>query len=161
MHYFFIDIVSNSEEAVNFPTEFLNLQRPSGMPSRKIYLKIGVPIILLRNVNSPTRLCNWTRLRVTSLTKSLIVAEILIGCAMRERLFLPKIPLYANNFPIQFRRVQFLIKIYFVITINKAQGKTLVHCGTNLENNFFSHVQLCVAFFWVGKPDNLYVYAQK
>jgi ATP-dependent DNA helicase PIF1 len=80
---------------------------------------VGVPIILLRNFNSP-RLCNGTRLLVTSLTKNIIEAEILIGCAKGEKIFLPKIPLYPNDFPIKFRRVQFIIKVCFVITINKA-----------------------------------------
>jgi ATP-dependent DNA helicase PIF1 len=44
----------------------------------------------LRNLNSP-RLCNGTRLLVTSLTKNIIEAEISTGCAKGEKIFLPKI----------------------------------------------------------------------
>ena len=52
MDYFSIDTVINSEESVHFPTEFLNSQIPSGMPPHKISLKVGVPIVLLKNLNS-------------------------------------------------------------------------------------------------------------
>lgn len=86
MNYFSIDTVVDSEESVHFPTEFFNSQTPSGMPPHKILLKVAVPIILLRNLNSP-RLCNGTRFRVTSLTKNLIEAEILTGCAKGEKIF--------------------------------------------------------------------------
>ncbi|XP_022181441.1 uncharacterized protein LOC111042822 [Myzus persicae] len=122
MDYFSIDTVIDSEESVHFPTEFLNSQTPSGMPLHKISLKLGV-LIILRNLNSP-RLCNGTRLRVTSLTKNVIEAEILTGCAKGEKIFLPKILLYPNNFPVKFRRVQFPIKVCFAMTINKTQGQT-------------------------------------
>ncbi|KAL4090283.1 hypothetical protein QTP88_025155 [Uroleucon formosanum] len=122
MDYFSIDTVVDSEETVHFPTEFLNSQTPSGMPLHKISLKVGVPIILLRNWNSP-RLCNGTRLRVTSLTKNVIEAEFFIGCAKREKIFLPKIPLHPNEFLVKFRRVQFPINVCFTMTINKAQGR--------------------------------------
>ncbi|XP_060876608.1 ATP-dependent DNA helicase PIF6-like [Metopolophium dirhodum] len=158
MDYFSINTVVDSEESVHFPTEFLNSQTPSGMPPHKISLKVGVPIILLRNLNSP-RLCNGTRLRVTSLTKNVIEADILTGCAKGEKIFLPKIPLYPNDFPVKFGRVQFPIKVCFAMTINKAQGQTLTYCGVDLENKCFSHRQLYVAFSRVGRPDHLYVYA--
>jgi len=44
-------------------------------------------------------------LRVTSFAKNVIVAEILTGCAKREKIFSPKIPLYPNGFPVKFSLV--------------------------------------------------------
>jgi ATP-dependent DNA helicase PIF1 len=34
-----------------YPTEFLNTLLPSGIPSHKLMLKVGVPVMLLQNMN--------------------------------------------------------------------------------------------------------------
>ncbi|GBP64697.1 ATP-dependent DNA helicase PIF1 [Eumeta japonica] len=61
--YYSVDTVLDSEEAVHFPTEFLNSLNPSGLPPHKMELKVGCPVILLRNLNPP-KLCNGTRLLI-------------------------------------------------------------------------------------------------
>ena len=50
----------NMDEIVNYP---ISLGIP-GVPQHVLSLKIGVPIIILRNINPP-RMCNGTRLAVT------------------------------------------------------------------------------------------------
>ncbi|KAI3798192.1 hypothetical protein L1987_33461 [Smallanthus sonchifolius] len=45
-----------------YPTEFLNSLNVSGLPPHKLRLKIGCPIILLRNIDPSHGLCNGTRL---------------------------------------------------------------------------------------------------
>ncbi|XP_050909568.1 uncharacterized protein LOC127123389 [Lathyrus oleraceus] len=47
--------------------EFLNTLTTSSLPNHKIKLKIGTPIMLLRNIDQPEGLCNGTRLIVTRL----------------------------------------------------------------------------------------------
>lgn len=42
--------------------EFLNTISSPGLPSHKLNLKVGVPIMLLRNVDQVAGLCNGTRL---------------------------------------------------------------------------------------------------
>jgi len=51
-----IDTVMNQDEDINYPTEFLNSFYLPVMPPYILTLKIGVPIILLRNIKYDNRL---------------------------------------------------------------------------------------------------------
>ena len=62
------DTVMNQDEVVKYPTEFLNSLDLPGIPPHILILKIGVPIILLRNINPP-QLCNGTRLSLKKFEK--------------------------------------------------------------------------------------------
>ncbi|KAG4969869.1 hypothetical protein JHK82_035566 [Glycine max] len=60
-------------------TEFLNSFTTSNLPYHSIKLKIGSPIMLLRNLDQTQGLCNGTRLIVTRLARHVIAAEIISG----------------------------------------------------------------------------------
>ena len=45
-----------------YPEEFLNTLTPNSLPPHVLKLKIGYPVILLRNIDPANRLCNGTRL---------------------------------------------------------------------------------------------------
>ena len=124
-----VDTVLEPNEAVNYPSEFLNSVDLSGFPPHVLQLKIGVPIILLRNINPP-KLCNGTRLAVEKTMENIIEATILTGPFEGEAVLIPRIPMIPTDLPFQFKRLQFPIRLAFAI--NKAQGQSLEKCGIDL-----------------------------
>lgn len=152
-----INRVMEQEDATNYPIEFLNSLSAPSLPPHKLSLKIGVPIILLRNL-SPPKLCNGTRLKVINMQQSIIEAEVLTGCGAGDSVFIPRIPIIPNNFPFRFKRVQFPINICYAMTINKAQGQTLSVAGVDLSSSCFSHGQLYVALSRVSSANMIFAY---
>nr|GEX62113.1 DNA ligase 6 [Tanacetum cinerariifolium] len=69
---------SNFDNSI-YTTEFLNGLRMSGIPNHSIKLKIGTPIMLMRNINQRAGLCNGTRLQVLRLGINIIEAQIISG----------------------------------------------------------------------------------
>ena len=57
-----------------------------------------------------------------------------------------------RQFPFEWTRRQFPVKVCFAMTINKSQGQTLQHIGIWLSDSCFGHGQLYVAVSRVGSP---------
>jgi ATP-dependent DNA helicase PIF1 len=49
--------------------EFLNIIVTSRLPNHKLRLKVGVSVMLLRNIDTQLGLCNGTRLSITRMGK--------------------------------------------------------------------------------------------
>lgn len=97
--YYSIDTVMSSEDCTSYPVEFLNSLDLTGVPSHKLELKVGIPVLLMRNLDAP-RLCNGTRLRVTELGRHIVKATILTGEAKGDNVLIPRIPIIPNNYPL-------------------------------------------------------------
>ncbi|AQK53977.1 hypothetical protein ZEAMMB73_Zm00001d051300, partial [Zea mays] len=61
-----------------YPPEFLNTLTPNGLPPHVLKLKIGCPIILLRNIDPANGLCNGTGLAIRGFQRNSIDAEIVL-----------------------------------------------------------------------------------
>ncbi|KAK6925452.1 DNA helicase Pif1-like [Dillenia turbinata] len=142
----FDETVAQKNHADN--EDFLHNLHPSGLPPHELVLKLNFPIMLLRNLNPAEGLCNGTRMLCLDFNKNVIHAKITVGNFTDKQVFIPRIPLNSatdQSSPVPFRRTQFPIRLYFAMTINKAQGQTLDFVGLYLKEPVFSHGQLYVA----------------
>ena len=153
------DTIVEESDASNYPTEVLNSLGPPGMPPHQLNLKVGTPIMLLRSLDAP-KLVNGTRLIVKQLFDNVILATIITGKFSGEDVFIPRIALMPSNFPIEFKRTQFPVKLCYAISINKSQGQSLKFAGIHLAaGSCFSHGQLYVACSRCGDNRNLTILA--
>ncbi|XP_071688800.1 uncharacterized protein [Rutidosis leptorrhynchoides] len=91
-----------------YPAEYLNSQNFPSLPPHVLTLKVGVPIILLRNLNIAGDVCNGTWMITTQLLTRHIEAEIITGTKVGQKVHLPRINLIHkdNVLPYIFKRVQ-------------------------------------------------------
>ncbi|PIA38864.1 hypothetical protein AQUCO_02700218v1 [Aquilegia coerulea] len=145
--YYSYDSVQDDDEHV-YQQDYLNSLCPSGLPPHKLILKVGAPIILMRNMDPSGGLCNGTRLVCRWFKENVICAEILTGNFYGKPAFIHRIPLKGSrdtDFPFTLVRHQFPVRLSFALTINKSHGQTIPHVGIYLPDYVFSHGQLYVA----------------
>ena len=134
-------------EDLAIPPEVLRSLRLSSLPPAVLKLKVGAPILLLRNLQPLVGLCNGTRLVVTRVTSCVIEAKILGGSFDAHTRFIPRIDTTSSekDFPMVIKRHQFPVQLCFAMTINKSQGQSFDVLGVDLRNPVFTHGQFYVA----------------
>ncbi|XP_019415632.1 PREDICTED: uncharacterized protein LOC109327056 [Lupinus angustifolius] len=91
---------ANESEVFNILTqEFLNSLTTSGLPNHKIKLKVGTPIMLLRNLDQAEGLCNGTRLIITKLENHVVEAKIMSGKNIGNIIYIPRISMSQSQSP--------------------------------------------------------------
>lgn len=130
-----------------YPNEYLNSLDPTGLPPFKLELKVGCPIILLRNIAPKDGLCNGTRMMVVRCASRIIEALILTGENFGKLAFIPRISLTpsSSDFPFRMTRRQFPIRLAYALTINKSQGQSVKFVGVDLRTPVFGHGHLYVS----------------
>jgi ATP-dependent exoDNAse (exonuclease V) alpha subunit len=141
--------VDATDQSSFYPVEFLNTISHSGLPSSKLILKKGVPLMLLRNLDPQKGLCNGTRCVLINCTTRVLQVRVLGGDISDEDrvAFIPRITLFGpeEDLGFKFSRRQFPVRLAFAMTINKSQGQSLKYVGINLHTPVFTHGQLYVA----------------
>jgi PIF1-like helicase len=128
----------------SYPPEVLHSASPSGFPQAHLRLKIGCPVIVLRNLHSEEGICNGSRGIVTRISTR--VVEVLLHNG--ETCLIPRIKLICSDaqLPFHLHRRQFPLAVSFMITINKSQGQSFSTVGIDLQVPAFMHGQVYVAF---------------
>ena len=148
----------NSEDLQRFNTEYLNTLNSSGLPIHRLYLKPGMPLMLIRNLNPKMGLCNGTKLLFHKVhSNRLLECSIAGGEFNTRRVLIPRINLKPKDreFAFEWSRRQFPVRVCFAMTINKSQGQTLQNVGVWLNDCCFAHGQLYVALSRVGSPSKI------
>ncbi|CAN1140320.1 ATP-dependent DNA helicase PIF1 [Linum perenne] len=123
------------------PLEFLNYLQMENFPNHQLTLKVGVQVILLRNIDQTTGLCNGTRMMIRTFGTWFIEVKILMGTH--------------KSLDFNLVRRQYPIALSFAMTINKSQGQTLHSVGLCLKRHVFTHGQLYVVLSRVTRKSGL------
>jgi hypothetical protein len=143
----------------DIPEDFLRTMEPSSLPLSELKMKIGCPLMLLRNLDPGKGLCNGTRLILLRAYSRILEVLIISGDHRGEKAFIPRITLKPSSrqYPFTLKRRQFPVRLSFAMTINKAQGQSLKYVGIYLISPVFGHGQLYVALSRATSSKNVYI----
>ncbi|CAN0903759.1 ATP-dependent DNA helicase PIF1 [Linum grandiflorum] len=151
------DFLGPADAEAEYPVEFLNGLQIGNFPQHELKLKVGVPVILLRNLAQTIGLVNGTRMVIRTMGTWFIEVEILTGTHIGDRVYLPRLSLTSKQKSLDFTLVrrQYPIGLSYGMTINKSQGQTLQTVGLCLKRQVFTHGQLYLVVSRVTRRSGL------
>jgi len=154
-------VLNNNPDAgqgeLMYPIEYLNSINCSGLPLAHLKLKLGAPVMVLRNINTAEGVCNGSRGIVTQLGRRVIQIRLITGDKAGTCVLIPRLKLTPSETQVSFdfQHQQFPLRLCFAMTINKAQGQSLKHVGLDLRTPIFTHGQFYVAISRVTSVHNI------
>jgi ATP-dependent exoDNAse (exonuclease V) alpha subunit len=139
--------IGENDPMLNYPVECLNDINGSSLPLAKLELKVGCPVMILKNLDPSHGVCNGSRGILTRCRNRVLEIRLLTGQHAGKTVFIPRIanqPSQEEN-SFKFTRKQFPVRLCFSMTINKSQGQSVNHVGLDLRSSVFTHGQ-----FYVG-----------
>ncbi|XP_076959297.1 uncharacterized protein LOC143635319 [Bidens hawaiensis] len=97
------EYINDTVDTALYPPELLNGLRISGLPNHQLVLKVGVPVMLLRNLNQKEGLCNGTRLQIISLGTRVVIARIISGTNIGHRVLIQRSPMTPSDNKIAYK----------------------------------------------------------
>jgi ATP-dependent exoDNAse (exonuclease V) alpha subunit len=163
--YFSVDKIvqeagADPNDAEPIAVEVLRSITSSSLPPGELNLKVGCPVILLRNLDPSRGLCNGTRMVITRMGDRVLETRLIGGEHDGETAFIPRIsliPTGATDLTFQLKRLQFPVRLAFALSINKAQGQSVKVIGIHLQTPVFAHGQLYVALSQATASENVKV----
>jgi hypothetical protein len=158
-----IDFIPNSERAgendplLNYPVEYLHEINSGSLPLAKLELKIGCPVMILKNLDAANGVCNGSRGILTRHSNRVLEVRLLTGEHAGQTVFIPRVASQPgeNENAFMFTRRQFPIRVCFSMTINKSQGQSVKFVGLDLRSPAFTHGQFYVAVSRVTSVSNI------
>ncbi|GBN50199.1 hypothetical protein AVEN_64017-1 [Araneus ventricosus] len=90
-------------QGASYSVELFKILEFSGAASDKPRMIVGVPVLLIRNLDIP-RLRNGTRLTITHLGTNVVNATVMTDIGRRENVLIPRLPVIPKDLSSQFKR---------------------------------------------------------